>query len=150
MSYPRRSLVLASRLESLQSLEGFITDVMRRNRLDEDMRGNVMISTLEAVTNAIRHGNGIGSEKKVRVSVFEHADELTITVRDQGAGFCPEQVSDPTDPELLLREGGRGVFLIQSLTDECAFEDDGRSVRMTFVCDRVHEAEVVYADAAVA
>lgn len=150
MSHPRRSLVLPSRLESIQSLEGFIADVMARNRLDEDMRGNVMISTLEAVTNAIRHGNGIGSEKKVRVNVFERGDELTITVRDQGDGFCPEEVADPTDPERILREGGRGVFLIQSLTDECAFEDDGRAVRMTFVCERVSEAAAHYTEAAAA
>ena len=141
MMTPRSSLVLRSRLESLQRLEGFINKVMQRNRLDEDMRGNVMISALEAVTNAIRHGNGIGSDKDVLVNVIERPTELTIVVRDQGAGFSPEQVDDPTDPELLLREGGRGVFLIQALTDECGFEDDGRTVRMTFVCDRCAEVQ---------
>ena len=134
MPSTHRSLVLASRLESLQRLETFITEVMQRNCLDEDMRGNVMISSLEAVTNAIRHGNGIGSPEKVYVDVFERANQLEIVVRDRGEGFRPETVDDPTDPMLLLREGGRGVYLIQALTDECDFEDDGRTVRMAFVC----------------
>lgn len=134
MTSTHRSLVLASRLDSLHRLEAFITEVMQRNCLDEDMRGNVMISSLEAVTNAIRHGNGIGSPEKVHVDVFEDAGQLEIVVRDHGRGFCPEEVDDPTDPLLLLREGGRGVYLIRALTDECDFEDDGRTVRMAFSC----------------
>ena len=150
MMTPRTSLVLTSRLESLQQLEGFINKVMKRNRLDQDMRGNVMISTLEAVTNAIRHGNGLGSDKEVRVNVFERPDRLQIVVRDQGAGFSPDEVADPTDPEFLLREGGRGVFLIQSLADQCDYEDDGRTVRMTFVCDAPAEADASMPDAAIA
>lgn len=150
MTSTHRSLVLASRLDSLQRLEAFITDVMERNCLDDDMRGNVMISALEAVTNAIRHGNGIGSAEKVHVDVFEEADQLEIVVRDRGNGFCPEQVDDPTDPTLLLREGGRGVYLIRALTDECDFEDEGRTVRMAFSCVCSQPSSVAAAEPALA
>ncbi len=134
MSHPRLSLVLASRLESLHRLEGFIADVLNRNCLDDEMRGNVMVSTLEAVTNAIRHGNGLDEGKSVRIEIIQAPMRLEVIVKDEGAGFEPDAVRDPTQEAFLELEGGRGVFLMRALTDKIEFEDDGRAVRMGFAC----------------
>ncbi len=150
MTNPPLSLVLASRLESLERLEGFIAEVLKRNCLDDDMRGNVMISTLEAVTNAIRHGNRLDAGKTVRVEIIQAPTRLEVIVKDQGAGFAPDAVQDPTEPDYLEVEGGRGVFLMRALTDRIDFEDDGRAVRMGFSCRCASVCEGSYMDVAAA
>lgn len=147
MSQSSLSLVLASRLESLHRLEGFIAEVLNRNCLDDEMRGNVMISTLEAVTNAIRHGNRLDEDKSVHIQIIQAPTRLEVIVKDEGAGFRPDAVQDPTAPAFLEREGGRGVFLMRALTDRIDFEDEGRAVRMGFSCRCASVAEGSYRDA---
>ncbi len=51
-------------------------------------------------------------------------------VRDPGAGFAPENIPDPTQPENLEKFGGRGIYLIRRLMDEVEFRDDGREIHM--------------------
>jgi serine/threonine-protein kinase RsbW len=85
--------------------------------LDEDSRHWVGVAVRESVINAIKHGNRNDSSKRVFVD-FEAAPEtvpeLTIRVRDQGAGFDPGELADPLAPENLLKASGRGIFLIRS------------------------------------
>jgi len=82
----------------------------------------------EAVSNAVEHGNRCDPAKRVTVTCRAAADRLCIAVEDQGRGFDPAAVPDPTREENRLREGGRGVFLIKRYCDECHFEKGGRRV----------------------
>src|SRR5213592_83806 len=96
--------------------------IARMAGLDDDSIHWVGVAIRESVINAIKHGNCNDVSKHVFVD-FEtasgsQAPELMICVRDQGAGFDPETLADPLDPENLLKSGGRGVFLIRNFMDE--------------------------------
>lgn len=127
-------LELPSALSSVAELDMFVNDLMKRHGLNEDVHGKLLVSLTEAVTNAIRHGNQFDSEKCVRVEVYRDKAELKVVVIDQGCGFEPDNVPDPTTPEALEKEGGRGVFLMKLLADKIAFLDEGRAVEMCYSC----------------
>ncbi len=83
--------------------------------LEETRWFNILIAVTEAVNNAIIHGNKSNPHKQVTLSVAQDGGDIVISVLDEGVGFNPATVRDPREPENLLREGGRGVFLIQAL-----------------------------------
>lgn len=127
-------LELPSALSSVAELDMFVNDLMERHGLNEDVQGKLLVSLTEAVTNAIRHGNRFDEEKCVRVEVYREKAQLKVMVIDQGCGFEPDAVPDPTTGEALEKEGGRGVFLMKLLSDEIAFHDEGRKVEMCYSC----------------
>ena len=95
----------------------------------------LMLLLSEAVTNAIIHGNKQIPNKKVEVFIEITPQAITSTVSDEGDGFKPEEVThDPLDDENLLNVGGRGIFLLQELSDQIDFLDHGTTVR--FVVQR--------------
>ena len=69
------------------------------------------------MTNAIRHGNRQQPDRVVRIEYRFDGDEVTIRVADEGEGFDPEAVPDPTLPENLLRPNGRGIFYMRRFMD---------------------------------
>ena len=119
-------------MSSVDELDSFVQQLITQHNLDEDTRGNILISLTEAVTNAIRHGNGLDIAKHVRVDVWSLRDKLRISVTDEGPGFEPKSLPDPTSPSFLEQEGGRGVFLMRALSDEIKFSKRGRRVEMCY------------------
>jgi serine/threonine-protein kinase RsbW len=89
--------------------------------LDDDAVHWVGLALRESVVNAMRHGNGNDSRKRVHVELAT-LDELLpavwIRVRDEGPGFDPSTLPDPLAPENLLKSSGRGIFLIRNFMDE--------------------------------
>ncbi len=75
----------------------------------------------EATLNAVLHGNRYDPAKRVTVSFDITPDALTVAVRDQGPGLNPFTLPDPLAPENLLKESGRGIFLIRAFMDEIHF-----------------------------
>jgi serine/threonine-protein kinase RsbW len=96
----------------------------------QDTRVNVPLACDEAITNAILHGNQSRADKKVSIQIYVSPNRFRIRVRDEGAGFQPEQVSDPTQGEALLRSRGRGVYLMRSIMDSVVFREGGRVVEL--------------------
>lgn len=125
-------LRLSSEAKSIAKVELFVTKLVRRYRLNDDQYGNILISLTEAVNNAIIHGNCEDSNKKVSISLREAKDKLAIQVSDEGCGFDYKQVPDPTKEENICKCGGRGVFLMQHLSDKIAYRNGGRTVEMQF------------------
>ncbi len=91
-----------------------------------------MVAVTEAVNNAIIHGNGKDKNKEVDLSLEIGKEKLFFTIKDQGKGFNPDALPDPTAPENILSIGGRGIFLVKNLADKVDFLDEGRTVKMTF------------------
>lgn len=91
---------------------------------------NLRVSLTEALANAILYGNRSDPGKTIRVEVSLSNHRIVVSVEDEGHGFDPESVPDPTLPENLQRTGGRGVFLIRQLMDEVQYSDRGNSVRL--------------------
>jgi serine/threonine-protein kinase RsbW len=96
---------------------------------------NLRVGVAEALANAMIYGNRRDTSKRVHVEVDLSMERLSIVVRDQGPGFDPATVPDPTLPENLERTGGRGIFLIRELMDEVDFNECGNCVRLTLYRD---------------
>jgi serine/threonine-protein kinase RsbW len=85
----------------------------------------------EALDNAVVHGNRMDRQKLVQVICRCESDRgISVVVKDQGEGFDPSAVPDPTAPENIGAEHGRGIWLMKSVMDEVSFERGGREVRM--------------------
>jgi serine/threonine-protein kinase RsbW len=132
ISYQPFMLKLASEPKSIAEVEQFVVNVVNRYRLNDDQHGNILISLTEAVNNAIIHGNCQDSSKKVSIRLREGKDKLAFQVSDEGCGFDFREVPDPTKPENVCKCGGRGVFLMQRLSDNISYRNGGRTVEMQF------------------
>lgn len=93
-------------------------------------RFNLRVALSEALANAIVYGNRLDPAKHVDVRVIIEANAVSLWVRDDGRGFDPDSVPDPTLPERLHEPDGRGLFLIRHLVDEVSFNDRGNSICM--------------------
>ena len=125
-------LVIPSDLSNVSLVESLIDKVCADLHIQEDLYGNVLIAVTEAVNNAIIHGNTFNVNKSVTVEVVQTDDSLTFRVIDEGAGFDYLNLPDPTSPENIEKENGRGIFLIQNLSDSLDFEESGKVAVITF------------------
>lgn len=125
-------LKMRSNTQSITQVTDLVAQVSEKLRLTPDTFGNVLVSLTEAVNNAIIHGNKQDESKYVEVMMQQKADKLSVTVKDQGKGFDYSSVADPTEAANLCRCGGRGVFLMRQLSQNCKFSENGRVVNMEF------------------
>ncbi len=90
------------------------------------------MAVMEAVVNAVLHGNRQDPAKRVDLEFEVKEDAVVITVRDQGSGFDPNAVPDPRAPENLLKPSGRGILMIRACMDEVEIKpsERGTEVRM--------------------
>lgn len=93
-------------------------------------RFNLRVALCEALANAIMYGNAMDPGKNVHVRADVERDRIALHVKDEGQGFDPSGVPDPTAPDRLSLEDGRGLFLIRQLVDEVHFNDRGNSICM--------------------
>ncbi len=108
--------------KNIRRVEAFLKKVNLTAHLDEIQMHKMMISVTEAVNNAIIHGNKSDQTKMVRVRCEVQPGSLVVFVRDEGRGFQPEKVRNPLQKKNLMRENGRGVFLMRTLMDKVEFE----------------------------
>lgn len=116
-SVPDQIQHVEEKCEEMSTLAGFVND-------DRD---TIAIATTEMVANAIYHGNKSNPDKSVRVRFYVGEGQLTVHITDQGPGFNLEAVPDPLKPENLLKDSGRGIFIVRSMMDnvEFQFEPEG-------------------------
>ena len=125
-------LVIPSDLSHVSIVESLIDKVCAELNIHEDLYGNVLIAVTEAVNNAIIHGNAFNPEKSVVIEVVQDEESFTFKVIDEGVGFDYMNLPDPTAPENIEKENGRGIFLIQNLSDCLDFEENGKVAVITF------------------
>lgn len=85
----------------------------------------------EAIQNAHVHGNQSDGRKRIRIAWEVAPDATTVVVEDEGSGFDPSVVADPTGSENLMRSGGRGLFLMRAYLHDVAYNNRGNTVRLT-------------------
>lgn len=107
---------------------------------DEDLVYNLVLLTSEAVTNGMEHGNRFDESKKVFIEFVVCDTRIEISVEDQGPGFTREQVPNPLSDSKLFADGGRGLFLLESIADEVNYEKDGRKTRVIFNRNSAHSS----------
>lgn len=126
------SIQIPSIPENIRIVESFIDNAKEKFHITDDLYGNIMVAVTESVNNAIKHGNLCDKSKNVNISLIIDQKLLKFVVEDQGAGFDPESLPDPTLPENISKPDGRGIFLMRSLCDELQFLNEGRIVEMMF------------------
>lgn len=139
MTVQRVSYTLDSSLDSVNKAEEEATKVATRAGFDEDEAGRISMAVREATVNAVLHGNHYDPNKRVSISFEMTGNELVITVQDQGAGLDVDNVADPLAPENLLKQSGRGIFLIRAFMDEVRFRKLEPGTEITLI-KRVHAA----------
>lgn len=127
-----KKIQIESEISNIRIVENAIDDAIGEIGISKESYGKILVSTLEAVNNAIIHGNRSNPAKKVEILISYKVDILKIKIRDQGNGFNPDEVPDPTFPENLQALNGRGVFLMMRLADEIKYSKKGNTVTMTF------------------
>jgi len=128
----KKDLQIPSDIGNLRLVEKAIDELSLELNLSDEIYGNVMVATMEATNNAIIHGNNSDPKKNVKIQILLEEKELKVHVEDQGMGFDYENVPDPTSPENLEKINGRGIFLMEHLSDEIMYREDGRIVVLKF------------------
>lgn len=126
------SLSIPSDFGSINQVESLIDATCLKLKVNEDYYGNVLIAVTEAVNNAIQHGNKQDANLMVDVLVGDKETDFCFSVKDKGDGFGYNDLPDPTAPENIEKENGRGIYLMRSLAEEVEFEDGGTSVNIYF------------------
>jgi serine/threonine-protein kinase RsbW len=131
-------LKFASHPKNIAEVEQFLDGIGQKLRLDDGTLYRLHIATTEAVNNAILHGNKSDPAKKVIVECRATKHCLSMRVRDEGAGFDSSHLPNPLDDKNLMKEHGRGVFLMRSMMDEVRFRrlKRGSIVHMRICFDR--------------
>jgi serine/threonine-protein kinase RsbW len=127
------SLELVSNPKEIIKVEKFLEKMNKTLSLEEGKYNKLLVATTEAVNNGMIHGNKRDPNKKVVLTCEISGNTLYVRVHDEGKGVDPDSLPDPLAEENLLRENGRGVFLMRSLMDSMKFEitDKGADVIMT-------------------
>lgn len=125
-------LKIPSKIESISMVENLIDEVSIELSLVADLYGNVLIGVIEAVTNAIVHGNKLDDSKSVDIELVYNEPHLIIKICDEGKGFEFDNIPDPTKPDNVEKPDGRGVFLMKHLADEVSFDKGGAIVNLKF------------------
>lgn len=107
--------------ELMPEVEQFVLDVAEKIGLNENKFNNISLAVAEAISNSIKHGNKNDKNKKVFIKIEVKNDQMIVTLKDEGTGFDPNTIPDPTKPENILKESGRGVHIMRSLLDDLRF-----------------------------
>ncbi|WP_235932945.1 ATP-binding protein [Acidiluteibacter ferrifornacis] len=126
------SIKIPTHISSLSIVEKHIDSLCQNLSVAERCYGNVLIAVTEAVNNAIIHGNKNDESKEVTLNYYTEKKSLVFQIKDEGNGFDYENLPDPTDPVNIEKLHGRGVFLMKNLADDVAFEENGKSVTLSF------------------
>jgi serine/threonine-protein kinase RsbW len=91
---------------------------------------SVRLALEEALVNAIKHGNGMDPDKSVRITCEVGIEQVRIEIEDEGPGFVPSEVDDPTEDENLDRPGGRGIMLMRAFMSSISYNNSGNRVTL--------------------
>jgi serine/threonine-protein kinase RsbW len=126
-------LSLPSRIDTVATAAAAVAEFVGRSGMSEEAAFGIDMAVREAVTNAVLHGNRQDEEKTVDLTLKSSPDALEISVHDEGPGFNPEEVPDPTAQENILKTSGRGIFFMRTFMDEVDWlirPGGGTTVRM--------------------
>jgi serine/threonine-protein kinase RsbW len=127
-----KNLSIPSKIENLRLVEKLIDEISSEFKIHSDIYGNILISIVEAANNAMLHGNKLDEKKSVEMDFVVNDKKLVVTIKDHGPGFDFNNIPDPTSPENIEKINGRGVFLMQRLSDEIHFHENGSKVELIF------------------
>ena len=123
---------IPSKIDELAKIEQIIDTILEEVNVSHDIYANILVGVTEAVKNAIIHGNKLDPKQTVTLEYEVSEKFIYFTITDKGTGFDFYEVPDPTKPENIEKETGRGLFLMNCLADEVLFNDTGNEVSLKF------------------
>src|SRR6476646_3059727 len=129
MPDPAGEFVIPSDLDEARRVQEAIEGVVKAAFAEHEAFA-IKMAVEEALVNAIKHGNQMDPDKSVRVAYALVSDRFEVRITDEGPGFNPDDVPDPTAPENLERPCGRGLLLIRYYMTDVSFLDNGRTIAM--------------------
>ncbi len=124
----KEKIKFQSKIENINIVEKLVDEVSAEQKLSSEIYGNLLVTMVEAVNNAIIHGNKLDESKEVILNYGIKKGFFWFDVKDQGKGFDFNNLPDPTLPENIEKPHGRGIFLMSHLVDEIKFEENGTKV----------------------
>ena len=134
-------IVIPSSTEFVGPIVSFLHALFQNKGIEEKIVANVVTSVIEAVANALKHGNHADAAKKIAIALLVDRNTLAIEVQDEGAGFDATNLPDPLAPENLLAPCGRGIFLIKSYMDQVAFRFEPKGTTLSMQKVFAHNIE---------
>ena len=126
-------ITIPSLEDYLPDVDNFVEGLLEETGLSKSVIADIAISVTEVVVNAIIHGNKSILEKIVTVTVNKTKAAIEIIIVDQGEGFNPDEIDSPIDDANLLKEVGRGIFIVKSLMDDMKIEPSPTGTRFTLI-----------------
>ena len=127
------TLTIPSNMRSMPEVVAEVERVVEEAGFDEESSDFLAIAVTEGVNNAILHGNRQDVSKKVEIRFIQESDKLTISITDEGGGFNPDNCKDPTNPENISKNSGRGIYILKKLMDEVNISNTSRGTTLTLV-----------------
>ena len=123
---------ISSQLNSVSEVESLINEFTNHFSLSDELTFKIQVSLIEAVNNAILHGNSLGVTKTVIITIVNFKSYIRCSIKDEGEGFNYNNAPNPLSTENMGQPNGRGLFLITKLCDTVTFFDRGRIIQMDF------------------
>ena len=120
-------------MASVNAVEQIADELAKHSGFEDEERYKITLAVREAAVNAVLHGNAYDPAKKVTLAFDQGDKDLTIVVRDQGKGLDVDSIPDPLAPENLLKQSGRGIFLMRSLMDEVQIKASERGTEVKLI-----------------
>ncbi len=130
-----RELKFASQLDQLPEIYKQVADIIAQFPDFEKRGPHIELAVHEAIINAMCHGNKYDKDKSVYCSYYYEEGKLCFEIRDEGPGFDPSHIPDPTSPENIEECNGRGLFIIRTVSDRIDYRDEGRICCLCFLAD---------------
>ena len=123
-------LKISSTVEEIHRVQADVQRDLQRSGLNGDTCFAVKLALEESLVNAVRHGNRLDPALHVHIQYCINDRGITICVRDEGPGFDPADIPDPTPPENLTKPTGRGIMLMRAYMDSVTYSPRGNEVTM--------------------
>jgi serine/threonine-protein kinase RsbW len=105
----------------IPEVNDFLLDILKTANIEKNILANLNLAISEGLSNAMVHGNKLDPKKSVIISLNWFNDRIEICIKDSGNGFNPDEVPDPTNPENLLKDSGRGIYIMRSFINEVKY-----------------------------
>ena len=119
----------------LPEIEEYILEIAKKAGLDPEKFNNLALSVSEAAANSILHGNNADAAKEVEITVHYDDKMISIIFKDQGKGFDLKSIPDPTAPENILKDHGRGIHIMKSFLNDIKFNFTPTGTEVTLLLD---------------
>ena len=127
------TFVLPTHREALDIAERIVANLRDRFKIQNGIYYNILIAITEAINNAINHGNQLDKNKQIHFEIFSNIKNIKIIIIDEGEGFNPNAIEDCTKEENLLKESGRGIYIMKSLADEFSITPSANGTKFQMI-----------------